>query len=261
MKKIISSIFALAALVLFSTDVNAQSTTRIYHDAEAFNLKGHVKNVITYSAPVKGGAREKKEEWSFNPDGSIQLGGDCITFVSRDAQGQLKSFLKGTIDCWYDEDITLNPNLNQQDFYWDWDSFENGERYLSLFSKKSVFEQLEKSNFDEYTAYEESISYGFKWNGKRVKEISSSEIWTEYKWQRGTQAWNSALGGDNREYITHKYDAKGNVIKSTFQFYPEEWTKTYTYLKFDAKGNWTKRKVKSTIDKPTIETRTITYYN
>ena len=58
----------------------------------------------------------------------------------------------------------------------------------------------------------------------------------------------------------YKYDAKGNVIKSTFQFYPEEWTKTYTYLKFDAKGNWTKRKVKSTIDKPTIETRTITYY-
>ncbi|MBR3830945.1 MAG: hypothetical protein IKJ52_06805 [Muribaculaceae bacterium] len=267
MKKIISSIFALAALMLFSADVDAQSTYRIYHDAEAFNLKGHVKNVITYSAPVKGGAREKKEEWSFNPDGGIKFGDDCISFVSRGEQDELECAQKGTISCYYGVDyVEMKPNLNQKDFYWCWDGFENGDLYLKLDSKVTVFEQLERSKFDEYTAYEESNHYGFTWSGKRVKEISLSEGWVEYKWQRGAQGWDAQGGGDDREYRTHKYDAKGNVIKTTFQYGGgDKWVETYTYLKFDSHGNWIKRKVKSTGsnpsgNKPTIETRTISYY-
>ena len=267
MKKIISSIFVLAALMLFSADIDAQSAKRIYNDAAAFNIKGHVKKVITYSAPVKGGAREKKEEWSFNPDGGIKLKSDRITFISRDAQGRLDFFREGEIEMWGEGNDEINISLDQKNFYWEWKAFDDGERYLDITSSLSVFAQLENSAYDEYFLREDIEHCKCKWDGKRVKEfVSFGELWGEYKWQRGSKEWAPLDGRGYGLYENYKYDAKGNVIKTIFQYGAgDEWTETYTYLKYDSHGNWIKRKVKSTGNNPsgnksTIETRTITYY-
>ena len=48
-KNIISSLFIMITIVGSSVSSMAQTSGRIYNDAEAFNLKGYVKECVSYN--------------------------------------------------------------------------------------------------------------------------------------------------------------------------------------------------------------------
>ena len=48
-KNIVRNFFIMSTIIGSAFSVSAQSSTRIYHDAEAFDLKGHVKECVSLS--------------------------------------------------------------------------------------------------------------------------------------------------------------------------------------------------------------------
>ena len=251
MKNILRKTFVLFTIISCAICVNAQST-RIYRDAEAFDLKGHVKKVVITSSE----APAAPEEWSFLPNGSISTDEFNLVYISRDNQNRLKGLTLGEISLNGDEDCEDDLELSPKDFFW-----RKSDDGLILDSKATVFEQLAQSNYNKYYVNEESSEYSFKWNGNRVCEMFDQVVWGDAYWYRGTQKWELTMGGiTSSSLTTYKYNAKGHISKIIVEYPWIKYSTTYTYLKFDSKGNWTKRKAKSNDGKTTTETRTITYY-
>ena len=256
MKNILRKTFVLFTIISCAICVNAQST-RIYRDAEAFDLKGHVKKVVISSSE----ASDALEEWSFLSNGSVSTDKFDLAYISRDKQNRLKGLTVGDLDLQPisedDEDNEDDLGLSHKDFFW-----RMGEYGLNLDSEATVFKQLTQSRFNAYGAMVESRGVSFEWSGNRVSKCNDSGSWGEYSWQRSAQEWEPTMGGRTYASLTsYKFNAKGNISKAVVEYMGgEKYSIIYTYLKFDSKGNWTKRKAKSSDGKTTIETRTITYY-
>ena len=103
---------------------------------------------------------------------------------------------------------------------------------------------------------------GFEWaKNNKVKKRVGAYVHNILQWDRGVNRWNFLNGGCGDVAYIYSYDANGNIVKTMVEYkITKSLYATYTYLKFDSKGNWIKRKAKSSDGKTTIETRTITYY-
>ena len=273
MKSILSKALLLFIVISCAICVNAQSTKRIYRDAEAYNFKGHVKKAVTYSTAAKGGSREKIEEVEFLPNGCIDvkgMSGLSVVYIARDKKKRLARFCMSEIDLSPSGDwvegigrpipYEIASKIDKRDFYIVADLWEYYEFHLE--SKDDVYNCLEKSKYDSYIISEERVVRGFEWaKNNKVKKRVGAYVHNILQWDRGVNRWNFLNGGCGDVAYIYSYDANGNIVKTMVEYkITKSLYATYTYLKFDSKGNWIKRKAKSSDGKTTIETRTITYY-
>ena len=84
-KNIVRNFFIISTIIGSAFTVSAQSSTRIYNDAEAFNLYGPVKS---FSEKTKGYLSREPITISFNADGSIISDNE----VFRNDDGTLDSY-------------------------------------------------------------------------------------------------------------------------------------------------------------------------
>lgn len=185
-KNIISSLFIMITIVGSSVSSMAQTSGRIYNDAEAFNLKGHVKECVTYDEDgydIMSVSFKSNGEWVMD---EYQL--------ERDDQNRLLGFRDISIDTTYIEDeeghIQMDSNIITSDTYCGF-SWENNQVV-------------------EYCAY--CCWSGSVWGGKNTYDIHN------YEYDNNGNVTNEVYcdGHTHAEYYTYtyiKYDSHGNWIE------------------------------------------------
>ena len=117
-KNIISSLFIMITIVGSSVSSMAQTSGRIYNDAEAFNLKGYVKECVTYNKTND----YKISTISFKSNGEWITEGDYE--LERDQNNRLLGYEFTDSGCSFDDDNDEEyPNINyfcdSHTFTWD----------------------------------------------------------------------------------------------------------------------------------------------
>lgn len=176
---------------------NAQSATRIYHDAEAYGLKGHVKSVTT-----KEHYNDKIQQ--FSPDGAIIVSDEYK--ITRDKKGRLTDLI---IDTTYLDSTFVDGKFVPDPYdYYEWVSF--------VWDKKQVVE----ITCGQHSLYQVSLGAGggsaglyFKYN--RKGEVSTMTF--QYK----------AAEPEIYTYSNYKYDDHSNWIERKVNLKYNETNETY----------------------------------
>ena len=85
------------------------------------------------------------------------------------------------------------------------------------------------------------------------------DIVVTYKWENGKIKSQSMDMGGQGFSMTFAYNDKGAVVSQTMDMGGQEMKMEYTDIKYDAKGNWIRRKT-SMMGQEMEQTRTIEYY-
>lgn len=239
------NLFIASTIIGSAMAINAQSSERTFNDAEAFNLKGHVKECVTLNE-----SQDTISFVSFCNDGYFSI--DDNDFVYRDDNGRITRMFSANIE-YIDSLVTENgETIEVSDFAWD--------RY-NLICNEKVKRILNESEGTEFSVYAETYGVEFLWKDNKVTKVESYTPGSTYIWNNysknflchGTGWWQAS---------SFEYDKKGNVITEEIEYRSYKEIYTYKYLEFDSHGNWTKRKVSQNgiSNETSIQTRNITYY-
>lgn len=177
LKNIVRNFFIMSTIIGSAFSVSAQSSTRIYHDAEAFNLYGPVKS---FSEKTKGYLSREPISISFNADGSIIS--DNEVFRNDD----------GTIDSYsYISSIDSNTIIT---LIWNW----NGNHIYQIsqsYYKKDIDYEENAYTVEVFFAEEGKIDFAYD----HMKKIEYYFEFINYdekgNWTECVCSWNEFDGG------------------------------------------------------------------
>ena len=181
-KNIVRNFFIISTIIGSAFTVSAQSSTRIYHDAEAFQLKGHVKECVVLDD-------YSNDTTKFSSNGAI-IGYDNYK-ITRDNKGRLTSI---TIDTTYIDTTIVEGNITVEPYeYQEWQEFS--------WDKNRVIEYL----YGQSCCYYESGGWGSGSTGNTYKYNNKGEV------ESMTSTYK--VVEDVYFYSDYKYDDHGNWIE------------------------------------------------
>ena len=182
LKNIARNLFFATAIIGSAVTANAQASERIYHDAEAFDLKSHVKEVVLIGEYDNDTTR-------FDSNGAI-MGYDEYQ-ITRDKEGRLTSI---TLDTTYLDSTIVNGVLEVEPYNY-------RESHEFNWDKNRV----SKYSYELLCDYYVSGGVGFTSTGNTFKYNRKGEITSMTSEYRVTE--------DKYFYSNYKYDNHGNWIE------------------------------------------------